>query len=179
MECPRVQRAHKCSGAEGRVLCPEIVHEGSEQQSNLSEDRQLYCSGLSGQLGRNSFPSVAPYSTGDMELVRDRTSLSSSSACSREKQCRRRHGISCNEGSERLENRLDCHHASNQRMPNRSICFSPNSSAGQICQLATRSGSHPYKYVHNGLDEFDRIRIPSIQHEFQQFFTKPRKRRQH
>ena len=165
VERPGVQGAHKRPRAEGGVLCSKIIYERSPQQSDLFEDRQLDCSSLSEPQGRNSLPSAAPSSTGDMEMVRGKTSLSSGSTCSGKKQCCRGRGISCNEGPERLENRLDGHQTPNQRMQNRSVCFSSDSPAGQICQLATRSGSDPHRRVHNGLDAFDRVRISPIQHD--------------
>lgn len=96
-------------------------------------------------------------------LVRDQRPLSSSSACSRKEQCCCGRGIAQNEGPQRLENRFDGHQALSQGVPNRSFCFSPDSSTEPLRQLATRFGCDPCRCVHDGLDELNRVRIPPIQ----------------
>ena len=79
MEHSRVPGAHKHPGAQGSFLCPEVVYEGSEQEGDLSQNRQLDYSSISEQQGRYPLPSVTPLDTGDMKVVRDQTPLSFSS----------------------------------------------------------------------------------------------------
>ena len=97
MEHSLVPGAYKHPGAQGNFLCPEVVYEGSEQEGDLSQNRQLDCSSISEQQGRYPLPSVTPLVTGDMEVVRDQTPLSFSSTCSRQEQCNCGRGISQNE----------------------------------------------------------------------------------
>ena len=163
LEHPGVPRSHKHPGTQSGFLCSEGVHEGPEQQGDLSQDRQFNRSSLSEQQGRNPLPSVTSLDTGDMEVVRNKTPLSSSSTCSREEQCGGGRGVSQNEGQQRLEDRFDCHSALNQGVSNRSFCVSPDSSTGQIRQLAARSGCDPRGCVHNELEKFDSVRISTIQ----------------
>jgi hypothetical protein len=94
---------HKPPGTQGSLLCPEVVREGSDQQGDLSEDRQFDCSSLSEQQGRDPLPSVTAANIGDMELVRDKTPLSASSTCSGKEQCCCGRRIAQNEGPQRLE----------------------------------------------------------------------------
>ena len=157
IEHSRVPGAYKHPGAQGSFLCPEVVYEGSEQEGDLSQNRQLDCSSISEQQGRYPLPSVTPLDTGDMEVVRDQTPLSFSSTCSRQEQC------NCDERPQRLEDRFDCYSAPNQGVPNRSLCVSPDTSAEQIRQLAARSGCDPCGRVHNELDKFDSVRFSAIQ----------------
>ena len=138
MEHSRVPGAYKHPGAQGSFLCPEVVYEGSEQEGDLSQNRQLDCSSISEQQGRYPLPSVTPLDTGDMEVVRDQTPLSFSSTCSRQEQCNCGRGISQNERPQRLEDRFDCYSAPNQGVPNRSLCVSPDTSTEQIRQLAAQ-----------------------------------------
>ena len=163
MEHSRVPGAYKHPGAQGSFLCPEVVYEGSEQEGDLSQNRQLDCSSISEQQGRYPLPSVTPLDTGDMEVVRDQTPLSFSSTCSRQEQCNCGGGISQNERPQRLEDRFDCYSAPNQGVPNRSLCVSPDTSTEQIRQLAARSGCDPCGRVHNELDKFDSVRFSAIQ----------------
>ena len=128
MEHSRVPVSYKHPGAQGSFFCSEVVHEESEQQGDLSQNRQLDCSSISEQQGRFPLPSVTPLDTGDMEVVRDQTPLSSSSTCSREEQCDCERGISQNERPQRLEDRFDCYSAPNQGVPNKSLCGSPDTS---------------------------------------------------
>ena len=163
MEHSRVPGAYKHPGAQGSFLCPEVVYEGSEQEGDLSQNRQLGCSSISEQQGRYPLPSVTPLDTGDMEVVRDQTPLSFSSTCSRQEQCNCGRGISQNERPQRLEDRFDGYSAPNQGVPNRSLCVSPDTSTEQIRQLAARSGCDPCGRVHNELDKFDSVRFSAIQ----------------
>ena len=163
MEHSRVPGAYKHPGAQGSFLCPEVVYEGSEQEGDLSQNRQLDCSSISEQQGRYPLPSVTPLDTGDMEVVRDQTPLSFSSTCSRQEQCNCGRGISQNERPQRLEDRFDGYSAPNQGVPNRSLCVSPDTSTEQIRQLAARSGCDPCGRVHNELDKFDSVRFSAIQ----------------
>ena len=134
-----------------------------QQQGDLSQNRQLDCSSISEQQGKYPLPSVTPLDTKDMEVVRDQTPLSSSSTCFRQEQCDCGRGISQNERPQRLEDRFDYHSASNQEVPNRSLCVSPDTSTEQIRQLAARSGCDPCGRVHNELDKFDNVRFSAIQ----------------
>ena len=68
MEHSRVPGSYKHPGAQGSFLCPEVVHEGSEQEGDLSQNRQLDCSSISEQQGRYPLPSVTPLDAGDMEV---------------------------------------------------------------------------------------------------------------
>ena len=163
MEHSRVPGLYKHPGAQGSFLCPEVVHEGSEQQGDLSQNRQLDCSRISEQQGRYPLPSVTPLDTGDMEVVRDQTPLSSSSTCSRQQQCDCGRGISQNEKPQRLEDRFDCYSAPNQGVPNRSLCLSSDTSTEQIRQLAARSEYDLCGRVHNELDKFNSVRFSAIQ----------------
>ena len=163
MEHSRVPGAYKHPGAQGSFLCPEVVYEGSEQEGDLSQNRQLDCSSISEQQGRYPLPSVTPLDTGDMEVVRDQTPLSFSSTCSRQEQCNCGRGISQNERPQRLEDRFHCYSAPNQGVPNRSLCVSPDTSTEQIRQLAARSGCDPCGRVHNELDKFDSVRFSAIE----------------
>ena len=98
-----------------------------------------------------------------MEVVRSKTTLSSSSTCSREEQCGGGRRVSQNERQQRLEDRFDCHSALNQGVSNRSFCVSPDTSTGQTRQLAARYGCDPRGCVHNQLEKFDSVRISTIQ----------------
>ena len=158
MEYSRISGSYKYLGAQGSFLCPKVVHEGSEQQGALSQNRQLDCSSISEQQRRYPLPSVTPLDTGDMEVMRDQTPLSSSSTFSRQEQCDCGRGISQNERSQRLEDRFDCYSA-----PNQTLCVSPDTSTKQIRQLAARSGCDPCGRVHNELDKFDSVRFSAIQ----------------
>ena len=163
MEHSRVPGSYKHLGAQGSFLCPEVVHEGSEQQGDLSQNRQLDCSSLSEQQGRYPLLSVTPLDTGDMEVMRDQTPLSSSSTCFRQEQCDCGRGISKNERPQRLEDRFDCYSVPSQGVPNRSLCVSLDTSTEQMRQLAARSGCDPCGRVHNKLDKCDSVRFSSIQ----------------
>ena len=156
LEHPGVPRSHKHPGTESGYLCSEGVHEGPEQQVDLNR------SSLSEQQGRNPLPSATSLDNGDIEVVRNKTPLSSSSICSREEQCGGRQGGSQNERQQRLEDRFDCHPALNQEVSNRSFRVSPDTSTGQIRQLAARSGCDPRGRVHNELEKFDSVRISTI-----------------
>jgi hypothetical protein len=88
VEYPRVPGSHKHPGTQVSLLCPEVVREGSDQQGDLSENRQFDWSSISEQQGRDPLPSVTAANIGDMELVRDKTPLCTSSTCSGKEQCR-------------------------------------------------------------------------------------------
>ena len=121
LEHPGVPRSHKHPGTQSGFLCSEGVHERPEQQGDLSQDRQFNRRSLSEQQGRNPLPAAASLDTGDMEVVRNKTPLSSSSTCSREEQCGGGRGVSQNERQQRPEDRFDCHSALNQGVSNRSF----------------------------------------------------------
>ena len=163
VEYPRVPGSDKHPGTQGSLHCPEVVREGSDQQGDLSEDIQFDSSSLSEQQGRDPLPSVTAANIGDMELVRDKTPLSTSSTCSGKEQCCCARRIAQNEGPQRLENRFDSHQAIHQELPDRPLCFPPDSSAEPLRQLATRSGCDPCGCVHNELNELKCLCIPSIQ----------------
>ena len=102
LEHPEVPRSHKHPGTQSSFLCSEGVHEGPEQQGDLSQGQQFDRSSLSEQHGRNPLPSATSLDTGDMEVVRNKMPLSSSSTCSREEQCGGGRGVSQNERQQQL-----------------------------------------------------------------------------
>ena len=112
--------------------------------------------------GGYSLPAVTPANTGDMELVRDKTSLYHSSTCSREEECGSGREIVQKDRPQRLAAQSNYNPAFNQRMPNRPFCLLPDTPAKELCQLVTRSQGDSCRRLHNGLEKFKSLRVPSI-----------------